>query len=152
VKGVWAYFELGGSNTVVISVEQKYPGHAKQAALATLGQMSYGTKHVIVVDDDVDPSNLRHVLWAVGLRSEPEQWEIVRGMWCSNLEPMISPERVAVGDVSHSAVIILACKPYHRLKDFAPALVEDLDLENKAREKWGTVLAGGVTAPVVKDL
>lgn len=140
VKGVWVYFQLGGINNIVISLEQKYGGHAKQAALAALGQMSYLTKFIIVVDEDVDPSNLRHVLWAVGLRSEPEEWETIRGTWSGYLDPRLSPQKRERGDTTHSTAIILACKPYYWVKDFPPAVVEDPELEKKVTEKWGDVL------------
>lgn len=140
VKGVWVYFELGGSANIVISLEQKYGGHAKQAAMAALGQMSYMTKFIIVVDEDVDPSNLRHVLWAVGLRSEPEEWEIIKGTWSGYLDPRLSPEKRSVGDITHSTAIIYACKPYYWMKDFPPAVIEDPDLEEKVKKKWGNLL------------
>ena len=147
VKGVWVYYQLGGIANVVISLEQKYGGHAKQAALAALGQMSYLTKFIIVVDEDVDPSNLRHVLWAVGLRSEPEEWEIIRGTWNGYLDPRLSPEKKEAGDITHSSAIILACKPFHWIKDFPPAVVEDPELEKKVKEKWGSLLLEPATTP-----
>jgi len=140
IKGVWVYFELGCIDNIVISLEQKYGGHAKQAATAALGQMTYQTKFVIVVDEDVDPSNLRHVLWAVGLRSEPEEWEATKGIWNSHLDPRLSPEKRAAGDITHSTAIILACKPYHWIKDFPPAVVEDAELEERVKGKWGSLL------------
>jgi UbiD family decarboxylase len=140
VKGVWVYFELGGIDNIVIALEQKYGGHAKQAATAALGQMSYLTKFVIVVDEDVDPSNLRHVLWAVGLRSEPEEWETIKGTWSGYLDPLISPQKREIGDLTHSTAIILACKPYYWIKDFPPAVNEDPELELRVKEKWGDML------------
>ncbi len=140
IKGVWAHFEMGGTNNFVISLEQKYGGHAKQAALTALAQMSYMTKFVIVVDDDVDPSDLHQVLWAVGLRSEPEEWEIIKGTWSSPLEPSISPSKRAAGDITHSTAIILACKPYGWIKDYPPAINEDRELEQKVQKKWGSIV------------
>lgn len=137
VKGVWVYFELGGNNTVVISLEQKYGGHAKQVALAALGQLSYYTKFVIVVDEDIDPTNLKQVLWAVGMRSEPEEWEIVKGTWSGHLDPLIPPHKREREELTHSTAIIMACKPYHWIKDFPPAVVEDPALEEKILKKWG---------------
>lgn len=140
IKGVWVYFEFGGTNNIVISLEQKYGGHAKQAALLALGQMSYQTKFIIVVDDDVDPTNIRHVLWAVGVRSEPVEWETIKGTWGGYLDPRLPPEKREAGDITHSAAIILACKPYHWIKDFPPAVEEDPELEQRVKEKWGSVL------------
>jgi 4-hydroxy-3-polyprenylbenzoate decarboxylase len=131
---------MGGTNNLVISLEQKYGGHAKQAALAALAQMSYMTKFIIVVDDDVDPSDLNQVLWAIALRSEPEEWEIIKGMWTSPLEPTISPLKKDAGDITHSAAIILACKPYAWSKHYPPVVEVDRELEQKVRKKWGNIL------------
>ena len=45
---------------------------------------------VVVVDDDVDPSNLADVMWAITTRCEPaEQIDIVRNAWSSALDPRI---------------------------------------------------------------
>jgi UbiD family decarboxylase len=140
VKGVWTYSELGSMINVVISLEQKYGGHAKQAAVAALGLMSYFTKLIIVVDEDIDPSNLRHVLWAVALRSEPEEWETVKGTWSGYLDPRISPRKREEGELTHSTAIILACKPYSWIKDFPPSVEEYPELEQRIREKWGNKL------------
>jgi 4-hydroxy-3-polyprenylbenzoate decarboxylase len=140
VKGVWVFFELGGSANIVISLEQKYGGHAKQVAMAALGLDSYMTKFVIVVDEDVDPSNLREVLWAIGLRSEPEEWEAIKGTWSGYLDPRIPPSKRELGDMTHSTAIIYACKPYYWIKDFSPAVHEDLELEKRVKEKWGSIL------------
>ena len=145
IKGVWVHFELGATNNIVISLEQKYGGHAKQAALAALGHWNYLTKFVIVVDEDVDPSNLRQVVWAVGLRSEPEEWEAIKGTWGAYLDPRLSPQKRELGDITHSTAIILACKPYHWIKDFPPAVVEDPGLEEKVKEKWGNILLKPLT-------
>jgi 4-hydroxy-3-polyprenylbenzoate decarboxylase len=139
IKGVWIYFETGPNN-VVISLEQKYGGHAKQVALAALGEVSYETKLVVIVDDDIDPSNLRHVLWAVGQRSDPEEWEVIKGTWAGYLDPRLSPQKKEIGNLTHSTAIILACKPYHWIKDFPPAVKEDPSLEQKVKEKWGNRL------------
>jgi UbiD family decarboxylase len=139
IKGVWIYFETGPNN-VVISLEQQYGGHAKQVALAALGEVSYETKLVIIVDDDIDPSNLRHVLWAVGQRSDPEEWEVIKGTWAGYLDPRLSPQKKEIGNLTHSSAIILACKPYHWIKDFPAAVKEDPLLEQKVKEKWGSKL------------
>ena len=140
IKGVWVFFELGCIDNIVISLEQKFGSHAKQAALAALAHMSYQTKFVIVVDEDVDPSDLRHVLWAVGLRSDPEEWEVIKGTYSSELDPRVSPQKKELGDTTRPTAIILACKPYYWMKDFPPAIVEDAALDAKVKAKWGNIL------------
>jgi 4-hydroxy-3-polyprenylbenzoate decarboxylase len=53
-------------NCVIVSIDKKYPGHAKKVmhALWGMGQMMY-TKMIIVVDKDVNPQDLSTVAWKV---------------------------------------------------------------------------------------
>ena len=77
----------------VVALRQRYDGHAKRAALVAAAH-SYMARIVVVVDDDIDPSNLADVMWAVATRCEPaEGIDIVRNAWSSALDPRISPER-----------------------------------------------------------
>ena len=71
----------------------------------------YGT--VVVVDDDVDPSNMREVLWALCTRVDPARAvQFVQNMVTSDLDPRLSPERKASGDYTMSRMLINACKPF----------------------------------------
>ena len=71
---------------------------------------SYMGRVVVVVDEDIDPSNLADVMWAVTTRCEPsEQIDIVRNAWSSALDPRIPAEDKLRGVTSHSKVIIEAC-------------------------------------------
>ncbi len=136
VKGVWHHWEFGGPHAVAVSIEQKYGGHAKQVALATLGYLNYNLKFVFVVDEDIDPTSLSDVMFAVGMRSDPDRWDIVRDCWCGKLDPLLSPQKKQVGDITHSAAMILACKPYYWIKDFPSRVTLDPELVKKVREKW----------------
>ncbi|AGK62200.1 3-octaprenyl-4hydroxybenzoate decarboxylase [Archaeoglobus sulfaticallidus PM70-1] len=59
-------------NLAIVSIDKKYPGHAKKVmfALWGIGMLSL-TKIVIVVDSDVNVQNLSEVLWAVTSRFDP---------------------------------------------------------------------------------
>jgi 4-hydroxybenzoate decarboxylase len=48
----------------VVSIEQRYEGHARHAALAAVGSHLDYNKSVIVVDDDVNVHDLDDVWWA----------------------------------------------------------------------------------------
>ncbi len=65
IQGVWSIPEAAGWGMTVVSIKQMYAGHAPQvmalAAQCTAG--AYFGKYVIVVDDDIDPSNIGQVLW-----------------------------------------------------------------------------------------
>ena len=139
VKGVSLLLEIG-SRCLVVSLEQKYGGHAKQAALLALGFHSYSLKFIIIVDEDVDPFDLREVLFALALRADPDRFDFIKDSWNQSLDPLHSPEKRAVGDFTHTAVIILACKPYHWIKEFPPAIKKDPELEQRVKEKWGSIL------------
>ena len=63
ITGVWAH-EAGGSRQwLTVSVKQMYAGHSKQVGLiaSQCHAGAYANKWVIVVDDDIDPSNPRLV-------------------------------------------------------------------------------------------
>ncbi len=51
-------------NCVIISIDKRYPGHAKKIMHSVwgMGQLMY-TKLVIVVDKDIDPQNISMVAW-----------------------------------------------------------------------------------------
>ena len=74
----------------VISIKQAYAGHAKQAAVlaATCQSGSYLGRFVVVVDDDIDPTNLDQVIWAMSTRCNPvEDIDILRRCWSGPLDP-----------------------------------------------------------------
>ena len=60
IQGVWSIPEAAGWGMTVVSIKQMYAGHAPQvmalAAQCTAG--AYFGKYVIVVDDDIDPTNV----------------------------------------------------------------------------------------------
>src|SRR5688572_26422639 len=105
VVGAWQHVS---QLMTVVALKQRYDGHAKRAALVAAAH-SYMARVVVVVDDDVDPSNLHDVMWAVATRCEPsEQIDIVRNAWSSALDPRIPAADKARGITSHSKVIIEA--------------------------------------------
>ncbi len=61
-------------NVVIISIDKRYPGHARKIMNAVwgLGQLMF-SKIVIVVDKDVDVQNLSEVAWIVGTHIDPER-------------------------------------------------------------------------------
>jgi len=54
---------------VVIKIDKKHEGEAKNAMFAAFGS-SYEIKHVVVVDKDVDIFNMEDVEWAIATRSQ----------------------------------------------------------------------------------
>jgi len=97
----------------------------------------------VVVDDDVDATNLEHLLWAMIMRTDPvDSIQFLKGTWDSPADPALPPERRAKGDMTHSVAIINACKPYHWRDKFPPSNTPSAELMQKAREKFGWLLEG----------
>ena len=160
--GIWSNLEMAGVTDVVgvwqhvaqlmtvVAIRQRYAGHAKRAALIAAAN-SYMGRLVVVVDDDVDPSNLADVMWAVTTRCEPsEQIDIVRNAWSSALDPRIPAEAKAAGITSHSKAIIEACRPFGWKDQYPPTSALTQDEAREIESKWGGVIkgkaAGGVKA------
>jgi 4-hydroxy-3-polyprenylbenzoate decarboxylase len=68
-------------NVAVVSIRKSYPDHARKVmhALWGLGQMMF-VRYIVVVDHDVNPRDMKEVLYRVGLQADPkEDLELVRG-------------------------------------------------------------------------
>ena len=146
VQQVWCH-EVGGSRLLHgVSIHQRYPGHAVQAGMiaAQCGAAAYASKYVIVVDEDVDVTNLEHMLWAMLTRSEPkESIQFIEGSWDSPADPRLTPEKRAARDMTHSVAVINACKPWHWRDKFPPSNAPSAEVARKAKEKFGWLLEGG---------
>jgi len=61
-------------NLVLVSIDKRYPGHARKImnAFWGLGQLMF-SKTIIVVDKDVDVQNEAEVAWIVGTHYDPER-------------------------------------------------------------------------------
>ncbi len=93
-------------------------------------------RFVVVVDDDIDPSDIHDVLWAVSTRCDPvRSFQTIRRSFSSPLDTGVLP-----GEVHGSRMIIDACKPYERLSSFPPSLKIDPQRLADARKKWGFLL------------
>jgi UbiD family decarboxylase len=139
VVGVWQHVS---QLMTVVALRQRYAGHAKRAGLIAAAN-SYMGRLVVVVDEDVDPSSLNDVMWAVTTRCEPaEQLDIVRDAWSSALDPRIPPEAKARGVTSHSKAIIEACRPFPWRDRFPPTSALSHAETRAIEDKWGAVLKG----------
>ena len=141
VKGVW--FGLGYVWPVflVISIKQSYSGHAKQAALAAASCRAdtFAGRYVIVVDDDIDITDEKDVLWAVASRADLDKVQIIHGIQTKATRP----KKIVPGEppsILNDRVIIDACWPYERrdklplTSRYSPQYVE------KITRKWQSVL------------
>jgi 4-hydroxy-3-polyprenylbenzoate decarboxylase len=120
IRGVYAHpAAAGGFAMTVVSLEQRYAGHAPQA-LALAAQCpggAYFSKWIVAVDDDVDPSDTNQVIWAMSTRCNPvEDIDILRQTWSTWLDPTQNPpEERPYG----SKALINACMEHRYLKQFS---------------------------------
>jgi len=138
IKAVWMD-DTGQQQLVIISVKQKYPGHAKQAAvLACQSRLVPIGKYVIAVDDDIDPTNIQDVIWALCTRSDPEKSiDIIRRAWSSPLDTIIPN---SAGAFVNSRAVIEACKPFEWMDEFPKEIRASPELVAKVKQKWGDKL------------
>jgi UbiD family decarboxylase len=143
VTAVWAH-EIGTARLLLgIAIKQRYPGHAKQAGhiAAMCHAGAYAGRYVIVVDDDIDVSNLEELIWALLTRSDPAtSIDIIRNAWSTPLDPRIEPERKAKGDFTNSRAIIDACRPWHWRDAFPKVNAPTPEQARLARQKFGYLL------------
>ena len=145
VTAVWAHEFSGARMFVAVAIRQRYPGHAKQAGhvACQCHVGAYAGKYVVVVDDDVDVSNLDELMWAMVTRSDPAtSIDIVTGAWSSALDPRIEPARKERGDFTNSRAIIDACRPFHWRDQFPPVNSASRAVMQETHERFGWVLDG----------
>ena len=140
VTAAWAH-EVGNARLLLaVAINQRYPGHAKQAGhIASMCHVgAYCGRYTIVVDDDIDVSNLEEVMWALLTRSDPAtSIDIIRGAWSTPLDPRIEPERRAVGDFTNSRAVIDACRPWHWRDKFPEVNMPTPEEKALAVQKFG---------------
>ena len=143
VKAVWCH-EVGGSRMLTgVSITQRYPGHAKQAGhiASQCHAGAYAGKWVIVVDDDIDVTDLEEMMWAAVTRCDPAtEIDFIRNAWSSPADPRISPEDRAKGNFTNSRMIIDACRPFHWRDEFHKSTKPSEELLALAREKFSYLL------------
>jgi 4-hydroxy-3-polyprenylbenzoate decarboxylase len=143
VRAVWAD-EVGTARMLVaVSIRQRYPGHARQAGhvACQCHVGAYAGKYVVVVDEDIDPSNLEEVMWAMVTRSDPEtSIDIVKKAWSTPLDPRIPPEQRERGDFTNSRAIIDACRPFEWRQQFPLVNMPSKELSAETREKFSWIL------------
>lgn len=140
IRGVWAH---ANGLFIVISLKQAFAGHAKMALLTATGARGSNSayRYYVVVDEDIDPTNLHDVLWAMTTRCVPEeQIDIVRGTVSTRVDPIISPKKREAWDLTCGRVLINACKPWDWLEQFGKHMTFTPEYERQIRAKWGSLL------------
>jgi 4-hydroxy-3-polyprenylbenzoate decarboxylase len=138
VTGVWTYPYI-----VVVAIRQRFAGHARQAGLAAVScsATARNGRYVVVVDDDIDPTDFKDVLWAMQTRVDPARdIELVDRCWSTPLDPRMSPAQRASGDHTNSRAIFYAVRPYEWRGQFPPPSRVDRALRDQMIEKYRDIL------------
>lgn len=137
IQGVYAHpAGAGGFGMTVISLEQRYAGHAAQS-LALAAQVpggAYYTKWIIAVDEDVDPTDINQVIWAMSSRCNPiDDIDILRNTWSTWLDPTQNPpEKRPYG----SKALINACKEHRHLPVFSKRTALRKETYDQVSARW----------------
>lgn len=146
VKGVWSQFTGSGGLFNVVAIEQLYSGHALQAGIIASQYPAEMGAYTVVVDDDIDPSDLQQVLWAMVTRARLErQIHIIADCHTNNVHPAIPPAEKMAGDrqrpITAGRVVIDACRDYSWKEDWYPVARISSDLRRQVLTKWDSLLS-----------
>src|SRR5258708_32168161 len=103
----------------VVRIEQPPPGHAQHAGMRgpSCHSGNYAGRWVIVVDGDIDPTNLEDVIWAMSTRCDPvADIEYIKRAWSTPLDPMLREP-----PWENSRAIVNACRPWAWRNEFPEA-------------------------------
>ncbi|MFE7608484.1 UbiD family decarboxylase [Streptomyces celluloflavus] len=139
IKGVWAYAR---QLMMVISIEQTGAGDAMHALLAAAGRKRTGgmERYFVVVDEDIDITDIHHVLWAMFTRVDPSESLQVLRTPTTAIDPRLSPGKRAAGDLSMGIVLIDATKPFAWKDQYPAANRVDDATRTELRKRWAGVL------------
>ena len=134
LQNVYAHPSGGGKYLAVLQVKKAVPfdeGRQRQAALLAFSAFSE-LKHVILVDEDVDPFDTNDVLWAMTTRFQADADLIpIPGVRCHPLDPSQTPEMSpSIRGKGITCKAIFDCTVPFELKDrFQRAQFKEVDFE-----------------------
>ncbi len=146
IQGVWCH-EFGcGKLFNVISIKQLYPGHSRQVGLVASQIPTAFGRYTIVVEEDIDPTDLQQVMWAVVTRSLPDRSiHVMEHCRASNVDTAIPLEKKRKARegmaLTSSRVFIDGCRDLEWKQDWYPIARVSPELRTEIIEKWQSVLA-----------
>jgi 2,5-furandicarboxylate decarboxylase 1 len=103
-----SWVDAGAPLSMVIAMQKKSEGEPLRAAMNAFAQSNF-LKHITVVDDDIDPGDLRQVGWAVATRVQADRdVNILKGMQGQVLDPSLEHE------IRGAGMVIDATRPLDR--------------------------------------
>jgi 4-hydroxy-3-polyprenylbenzoate decarboxylase len=146
INGIYSHpAAAGGFGMTILSMEQRHAGHAAQA-LALAAQVpggAYFTKWIVAVDEDIDPTDMDQVIWAMASRCNPiDDIDVLRNTWSTWLDPTQNPpENRPYG----SKALINACKEHRNLPVFSKRTALRREVYDDLAGRWaGLGLPGDI--------
>lgn len=146
VPGVQRIHNLAYPSFRVVALQQMYSGHVDDVIkVLEPGGDQYNGHHMwVIVDDDIDVTNEKEVLWAIASRCAPETGvRVVPGTAVWQLDPRIPPEgrsdpNAEEGRHPYPAhnLVLNACRPYEWIDDFPPVAVNGPELRARILDRW----------------
>ncbi len=133
IQAVYCPPEAAGRFLAIISVKTMYPGHADQVLTAAISTEmgAYGLKTVIVVDDDIDPTDIPRVMYALSFRFQPNRSQVIKRGRSTPLDPSLPiDQRDITGRLLLDATI-----PYEWRHKPIPIEL-DPDMVEKVKARW----------------
>src|SRR5215470_16248667 len=139
IQGVWCHCH---TLMVVVSLKPRHSGHALHALTAKAGMQTGASmyRYYVAVDDDIDPVDLKQVIWAMCTRVDPAESIQILKSWTSDLDPRLPPDKRDQGDFTMSRMLIDACKPFPWRDRFPIANKFSAEKRKKIAEKWSREL------------
>jgi hypothetical protein len=112
------------------------------ASLKLIQLCGSGYDTEVVVDEDIDPSNLRQVVWAISTRCDPERSiQILPWQGTSSNDTTVSPAekrkwQVPPKPLYSSRAVIDACQPLEWKNEWYPVAKISPELRAGLLEKW----------------
>jgi 4-hydroxy-3-polyprenylbenzoate decarboxylase len=83
---------FAGALVAIVKLKPRVQGQAKTALLGSLSGAAYWVKLAIAVDEDIDASSIRDVLWSIASRTHAEvDIDMIHGLRMLHADPTASP-------------------------------------------------------------
>jgi len=135
VVGAWQHQAGAGRTFCAVSIRQRYFGHSTQVGLVAsqVNPAGYIGRWIVVVDDDIDPTDIHDVIWAMGTRCDPKtRTTILDNCWSSRLDTMVTD----YSRLTNTRMVIDACRPYERLETYPKVAQSSPELAARVRGKF----------------
>lgn len=142
VRGVWCHEPAYSRGFNVVSIKQDFAGHDRQAGYiaAQCRAAAWGGRFTIIVDEDINPTDINEVIWAMASRTDPSSSvDILRNLWGTPLDPTtVSQIGKPPDEITSSQILIFSTKSYSSLKNntFPDVVTPSDKLLGKTKEKW----------------